>query len=144
MRRRATERAPSSRRAHPQNSMNDALWPEACAVLNSWRLPKQQVHPGGLYCCVARRLLGASLVRVAEREGVCPVVSELHDVVAVLNGRGSERGRGLTRAVDDQGAAALRSAAVFGPLKGERLRGTTGVVSHQERNAAIILGQRLE
>ena len=38
MRRRATERAPSSRHAHPQNSMNDGLWPDACAVFNSRRL----------------------------------------------------------------------------------------------------------
>jgi hypothetical protein len=38
MRRRATERAPSSRDAHPQTSMNDGLWPDACAVFNSRRL----------------------------------------------------------------------------------------------------------
>jgi hypothetical protein len=38
MRRRATERTPSSRHAHPQNSMNDGPWPDVCAVFNSRRL----------------------------------------------------------------------------------------------------------
>jgi hypothetical protein len=38
MRRRATKRAPSPRHAHPENSMNDGLWPDTCAVFNSRRL----------------------------------------------------------------------------------------------------------
>jgi hypothetical protein len=47
VRRRATERAPSSRHAHPQNSMNDGTSPEHYAVFNSRRLhsacPNSQV-----------------------------------------------------------------------------------------------------
>jgi len=58
MRRRATERAPSSRHAHPENSMNDGLWPVACAVFNSRRL-----HPKS--CCFEIRGNGSGNFSVA-------------------------------------------------------------------------------
>jgi hypothetical protein len=61
VRRRATERAPSSRHARRPNSMNDGLWPVACAVFNSRRLHRKPQRRLGFSSFVHVGRSGSSL-----------------------------------------------------------------------------------